>query len=89
MDDDAVCDSLDITMMEPWTLPPPEVVASLAKQHLVGHVWHVVAHVPGHRWAFASPTGGMIVTDRPELHQAVLLQHLPDTNTPLQPHHAT
>lgn len=88
MDDDAVCDRLGITMLEPWTLPPPEMVASLAGQAYVGHVWDVVAHVPGLRWAFASQTGGMVVTDRPWLHQSILLQHIPDTSTPLQNHHA-
>lgn len=80
MDDDSLCDSLGIDVIEPWTLAPGDLVADVAAQALAGHTWELVAHIPGIRWAFASKTGGLIVSDRPELEQALLLHHRLDAD---------
>lgn len=82
MDDDALCDHLAMTTLEPWTLAPEDMVAELAEQDLKGRAWRLVAHVPGLRWAFASPDGGVVVADGPQLHRAQLLHHLPHLYTP-------
>ena len=82
MDDDALCDHLAMTTLEPWTLPPEDMVAGVAHQTIQGRAWRLVAHVPGLRWAFASPEEGVIVVDNPELHRAELLHILPHIYTP-------
>lgn len=82
MDDDALCDHLALTTLESWTLAPEDMVAGLAQQTLKGRAWRLVAHVPDLRWAFASPDGGVIVADGPELHRAELLHHLPHLYSP-------
>lgn len=89
MDDDALCQALGITVMEPWAPPPPELLAVAGDQvHPSPDVpWRLLAHVPHlRRFAFVSPVGGLLVTDDPHIHLASLRHRFPCPDPQL--HHA-